>query len=375
MIKFHCEKCDKKIGVPEEYSGKLIKCPRCKQPARVPELELEPVEDEVADSIWSDDLLGTDDPSKSAPVSDLPPHAAAPVTPDSMTPAAPQMATPAKPAEPRCSKCSTVIPSGSEFCITCGQPVQTLTPTISASTKSRAVKTVAKMPLALVGGFIGASIGAFVWAAIVYYTHYEVGFVAWGIGVLAGLGVFAVVKEDTSPTYGLVAAAMALVGLFGGKLLSANWIIEAERSELKSSEEMREIVAMAIRDDDVMFDIACSYLEKQGEFDTEFADLVIAVHDVEIEYKSASEVTIPPDREEELTAAVERVKALVADWPMAQKRKIAADYFEQEAQKYIDEEYTYFERLKESLAFWDILWFCLALGSAYKLGAGITSNE
>lgn len=119
MIKFHCSKCDKKIGVPPEYAGKLIKCPRCKQPARVPEIELEPAEEPIPDSLGSDDLLGSDHASDMEP-----PKFDFPSRPDAQTPPAPASQTPApkKPTPPRCSKCLTVIPDGSEFCITCGHP-------------------------------------------------------------------------------------------------------------------------------------------------------------------------------------------------------------------------------------------------------------
>ena len=119
MIKFHCSKCDKKIGVPPEYAGKLIKCPRCKQPARVPELELEPPEEPTPDYLGSDDLLGSDHASDMEP-----PKFDFPLQPDTQTPPAPAAQTPApkKPTAPRCPKCLTVIPDGSEFCITCGHP-------------------------------------------------------------------------------------------------------------------------------------------------------------------------------------------------------------------------------------------------------------
>lgn len=55
MIKFHCNVCDKKLGVPPEYAGKKVKCPRCTTPITVPQPE---VPDAPApDSIWTDDLL------------------------------------------------------------------------------------------------------------------------------------------------------------------------------------------------------------------------------------------------------------------------------------------------------------------------------
>ena len=39
MIKFHCPKCQKKIGVPDNQSGKRIRCPRCGDAVAVPAFE------------------------------------------------------------------------------------------------------------------------------------------------------------------------------------------------------------------------------------------------------------------------------------------------------------------------------------------------
>lgn len=37
MIKFKCSNCNHKIGAPERYAGKRVRCPKCKAPTRVPE--------------------------------------------------------------------------------------------------------------------------------------------------------------------------------------------------------------------------------------------------------------------------------------------------------------------------------------------------
>jgi len=36
MIKFYCPSCNQKLGVPDEYAGKRIRCGKCSQPAVVP---------------------------------------------------------------------------------------------------------------------------------------------------------------------------------------------------------------------------------------------------------------------------------------------------------------------------------------------------
>lgn len=42
---------------------------------------------------------------------------------------------------------------------------------------------------AIAGGILAALVGGLVWGLIVIVTDYEVGFVAWGIGFLAGIAV------------------------------------------------------------------------------------------------------------------------------------------------------------------------------------------
>jgi hypothetical protein len=39
MIKFHCSCCRKKLGVPDEYAGRRIRCPKCGEPSVVPKAD------------------------------------------------------------------------------------------------------------------------------------------------------------------------------------------------------------------------------------------------------------------------------------------------------------------------------------------------
>lgn len=67
----------------------------------------------------------------------------------------------------------------------------------------------------LVGGLAGGLIGAAAWIVVVYFTDYELGVIAWGIGVLAGYGVRVVAGErkGTAPAVVAVVAALLCVGV------------------------------------------------------------------------------------------------------------------------------------------------------------------
>jgi hypothetical protein len=67
--------------------------------------------------------------------------------------------------------------------------------------------------------FLGALLGAIIWAAVAYFTGFEVGYIAWGLGGLAGLGM-ALGHEDSDGTVaGIIAACMSLGGIVAAKVL------------------------------------------------------------------------------------------------------------------------------------------------------------
>ncbi len=70
----------------------------------------------------------------------------------------------------------------------------------------------------LVVGGIAAALGGIAWAVIVILTHYEVGWVAWGVGGLVGFAMArATVARSRSLAVG--AAVLAVAGLLLGKWL------------------------------------------------------------------------------------------------------------------------------------------------------------
>lgn len=70
----------------------------------------------------------------------------------------------------------------------------------------------------LLVGAVAAVLGGAVWAMIVIFTHYEVGWVAWGVGALVGFAM-ARVTEARSRPLAIGASGLAVVGLLVGKWL------------------------------------------------------------------------------------------------------------------------------------------------------------
>src|SRR5918998_2477573 len=83
----------------------------------------------------------------------------------------------------------------------------------------------ARVASAIGAGLVAAIVGGVVWGLIVKWTHYEVGFVAWGIGFLVGIAVVTATRGTRGPVFQVVAVACALLGILLGKYLSFAWVL------------------------------------------------------------------------------------------------------------------------------------------------------
>lgn len=70
---------------------------------------------------------------------------------------------------------------------------------------------------AMIAGAIAALVGAAIWTAVGYFANLEVGWLAWGIGVLAGTAVFVGSGRNGDASLGILAVLLALAGILVGK--------------------------------------------------------------------------------------------------------------------------------------------------------------
>ncbi len=73
--------------------------------------------------------------------------------------------------------------------------------------------------LAALGGLIGASIGAAVWTGVTVLTHYQIGWMAVGVGFLTGL-IVRKMGQGIDPLYGVIGATFSLLGCLAGNLMA-----------------------------------------------------------------------------------------------------------------------------------------------------------
>ncbi len=75
------------------------------------------------------------------------------------------------------------------------------------------------LALGALGGIGAAALGAWVWAMVAYYTDYQIGWMAIGVGFLVGYSVRQFGKGvDTS--FGVIGAVFSLAGCLAGNLLT-----------------------------------------------------------------------------------------------------------------------------------------------------------
>lgn len=88
---------------------------------------------------------------------------------------------------------------------------------------------------AMVGAIIGAVVGAACWAMISKWTGFEIGYVAWGIGLLVGGGAKLLGGEGKK--LATFCALLALASIFVGKMLAVRFV---------AGDKIREQVAQSL---------------------------------------------------------------------------------------------------------------------------------
>ena len=76
----------------------------------------------------------------------------------------------------------------------------------------------------VLAGLVGALAGAVIWAVITVFTGYQIGFMAVGVGFLVGIATRTIGK-GIDKVFGIVGAAMALLGCLLGNLLTVCYFV------------------------------------------------------------------------------------------------------------------------------------------------------
>lgn len=200
---------------------------------------------------------------------------------------------------------------------------------------------------AILGAVLGAIVGAIAWAGIAAVTGYEIGWIAWGVGGLVGLGAF--LMEGRGAASGIMCAVLAVLAILAGKFMALHAVAGQEMeifSELGIAQEIHaELSSSATAFASVTSEEGYpAFMVANGYTEAETADDVFPS---EIEYFKTDVVpelqawnASPPSFEEWNDENFGTV-----DLPMGQL-------------------------FVESLGPIDVLFFALGIGTAFRVGSG-----
>ncbi len=212
--------CGKKLKAPASAVGRKAKCPNC---GNVMTVTAPPPSSSVGVE-ENDPLYDLADAARAAP------------------------APPPVPQQAVCPSCHSAMTAGAILCTSCGydtrsgQKLSTTLAVASAGTPPASMPLPGRMPFApkqpaavddgtraayirgtIISG-IAALIGAFIWFGVAKATEREIGWIAWGVGVMAGFGMM-VGANGNSVTAGGIAAAMSVGGILLGKFMVFTFVV------------------------------------------------------------------------------------------------------------------------------------------------------
>lgn len=89
------------------------------------------------------------------------------------------------------------------------------------------VENESNLIMGLIGGGVAMLVSAVIWGVITYFTEYQIGWMAIGVGFLVGIAVKFFGKGRTA-IYGLSSAVLALIGCVLGNLIFYSGFIARE---------------------------------------------------------------------------------------------------------------------------------------------------
>ena len=203
------------------------------------------------------------------------------------------------------------------------------------------------------GGIIGAAIGGAVWIAVGYFLEAEVGYIAWGIGLLAGMGVRIAAGNNQGVMCGIAGVLSAVGEILLSKYLVIAIYVNAAMAETSGA------LDTSGDSDRMISGIAYDVVE---EFQEEGKPLVwpagMTIDEAYGQDDFPANVWAEAGKrwaeipEDEKKAQAETHAAL-----MRQFNETMADSIKAEA-------------FKDSFNPFDLLWFGLAAFTAFKVGSG-----
>lgn len=193
---------------------------------------------------------------------------------------------------------------------------------------------------AIAAGVVAAFLGGGLWAAIVVVTHYEVGWVAWGVGALVGIAM-ARMTSARGRHVAMLGALLAGLGLVTGKLLIVTFAARPgiAREIVNDPALLTQAALFELRETRALPESVQTRLDALASTDTLPDDLWAAMEAAGAEHAASASTA---DRERMARGFASMVTASVGTSGL----------------------------LRAQLSPWDLLWLFLALTTAWRLLSG-----
>ena len=212
------------------------------------------------------------------------------------------------------------------------------------------------------GGAVGAAIGGAIWIAVGYFLEAEVGYIAWAIGLFAGIGVRVTADSDVGFGPGGIAVICAVLAVLGSKYLVVSLLVD---NAFASPDVMSDF---QISEQDMVVRLADDVAE---EFESAGKKLrwpnEMTMEDASTEQDYPRDVWSEARKRYDAQSAEEKAENLkVAQEEMAQ----FAQLFQETLGGSVKD-----EAFRESFAPFDLLWFGLAAFTAFRVGSGMAGDD
>jgi hypothetical protein len=388
VIKFHCPTCGQKIGLPSHYAGSKVRCAKCRNPLTVPGAQSPPTPRPVAGGT-SDDPFATEPQAAQQPPDQFDPWADLPAL-QPITSADAESEVRLEPLSTPSSQPTDNIDSGY---VRSNSAVSAVAPRDG----SGGLK-IDSTPAALAASIAFVVIGGMVWGLVAKYLNMELGLLAWAIGLLAGLGIY-MFTASRGTALGIAAALIAFFGILCGKYFVAKWYYMPElMSEMRTAmdDEFGDPNMYEISDEEVsaiassgteMFDYVILQLIDDGELDPNDARYGTAMA-MQIMFSKMAQggfselETLEEEFDEERRREVEKkVYKCLAEWDQARKEQVVRNQHPKMVEQYaqsgaelmdspIGSAVGFVVAYICAFSLFDLLWFPIAMVTAYKFGTG-----
>ena len=263
--------CGARLKVKAGAAGKKLKCPKCGEIIHVP-VETYAFKEEEPEPDLMQGMRELAVAQKTAPA----------------------LAQPAAVRTKECPRCGAALDHSAVLCVSCGYNLQTGRTQKGAKASSVALRRLAAgAGTFALGCFLSGAVaicGAVLWFLLTLGTGYEIGWVAWGLGFVAGLAMYGGYRKKNVRA-GLVASGMAVFGILAAKVMIFSFFFYALVTGETDRIELKRAYVVARMTDEILAGQGIYDSEERGaKWDSTFAEaerMVNKLSDQQVEQRWA----------------------------------------------------------------------------------------